>query len=293
MARFRNCIVVFNNYPKDFDYKVFEAKCSYYIIAKEVGPSGTPHLQCYLEFKNQTRIKSIQKMFKSKVHVEKRYEKSTAVQASEYCKKDGNFVEYGTISRPGKRSDITKLRQAVKDQKNVYELYDEHDAMWKYNRAAKDFKYHMDMKDNKFTPMKVYCFYGPAGSGKTRLAHEMDPNLFFVPQCSPLWMDGYTGQKTILFDDFYGTMDYSTCLKMIDGYRFSVPRKGGFEWKKWTTVIFTSNVHPSEWYLGKNFEALGRRFTEIKKVGLVLPQPLRQGEMAGNTSETFSKTSES
>lgn len=265
MSRFRNCCVTFNNYPENFDVKTLEPLCNYYVIGKEIGESGTPHLQCYLELKKQTRLKSVQVMFKSKVHVERR--KGTAQQASKYCMKDGNFVTYGTISNPGKRTDISSLREAVKAGKSVCELYDEHDAMWKYHRAAKDYKLHLDMQEKQFTPMEVICLIGPPGSGKTRLANTMDPDIFHVPSCEPLWFDGYSGEKTILFDDYYGALKWGKLLQLLDGYRFSVPVKGGFVWKKWTKVIITSNALPKCWYQTEDYTALERRITEIKMVG--------------------------
>lgn len=265
MSQFRNVCVTFNNYPKDFCPKVFEQHCKYFVIGKEIGKSGTPHLQCYLEFKMPYRLKKIQALFKSKVHIERR--KGKALQAADYCKKEQDFYEFGQISQQGKRNDIASLREAVKAGKSIVSLYDEHDAMWKYHRAAKDFRLHLDMSDKKFTVMEVICYYGPAGSGKTGRAHEMDPNIYRLASTKPLWFDGYSGQATLLIDDFYGNMDYSTLLQLLDGYRFSVPIKGGFVWKKWSRVIITSNTHPKTWYVEHDFSALERRFTKILEVG--------------------------
>lgn len=276
---FRNVCVTYNNPPLDFDPTVFQAHCTYYIVAKEKGESGTPHLQCYMEFKNRYRLNRIQRLFKAKVHLEAR--KGSPQQASEYCKKDGSFVEYGKISKPGKRNDIANLKAAVMKGDSILTLYNDHDAMYKYHRAAKDHRLHLQMADKKFTPMEVICYYGDAGAGKTRLANETYPDIFHVPSVEPLWFDGYSGEDTILLDDFYGGLNYSRLLKILDGYRFSVPIKGGFVWKKWTRVIITSNVHPKKWYPEKKFDALARRFTMIKKVGLVLPQPLDRPRVGG------------
>ena len=108
MSRFRNVCVTFNNYPESFTPEVFNEECKYYVIGKEIGEKGTKHLQCYMEFKKQKRLKSIQLLFKAKVHVEAR--KGTPQEASDYCKKDGDFIEHGTISAQGRRNDIKRPR---------------------------------------------------------------------------------------------------------------------------------------------------------------------------------------
>lgn len=274
MTQYRNCAVTFNNYPEDFDPAVFQQICKYYVMGKEISKTKTPHLQCYLEFNGPTRKKRIQALFRSKVHVERRHKKSTPLQASNYCKKgegedfahqkNPDFVEYGTLSTPGKRNDIHKLRQAVQSGSSLLTLYNEHDAMYKYHRAAKDHRLQLQMQDKKFTPMQIICLYGPAGAGKTRASTDQFPDIFHVPSVNPLWFDGYDGEETILIDDFYGAMDYSQLLKILDGYRFSVPIKGGFVWKQWTRVIITSNRHPNTWYPHHDFSALERRFDLIE-----------------------------
>ena len=40
--------------------------------------------------------------------------------------------------------------------------------------------------------------------------------------------------------------------------------KGGFAWAVWTTVVITSNIHPSGWYQGVNLAPLERRINEIR-----------------------------
>lgn len=264
MSRHRNVCVTFNNYPQTFDPTTFQTVCKYYVIGKEVGESKTPHLQCYLEFTRPLRIKKIQTMFGSKVHVEKR--KGSPSQAADYCKKDGNFVEYGTISSPGKRNDIKNLREAVKRGDSIVTLYENHDAMWKYHRAAKDYRYHLHMQDKKYTPMEIIVRYGEPGLGKTRAPCDMYPDIFHVPGTTKLWFNGYQGEETILIDDFYGEMDYSIFLKITEGYRFSIPVKGAYVWKSYKRVFITSNRHPRTWYPNRNYTAIERRITRLIEV---------------------------
>ena len=66
----------------------------YYVYGKEVGASGTPHLQFMVCFKKQTRLSAVRKLLPAHWFVKS--PKSTMQQASDYCKKDGNFIEFGT-----------------------------------------------------------------------------------------------------------------------------------------------------------------------------------------------------
>ena len=90
--------LTFNNYTDD-DVKDISSKvpllCKKYIIAKEVGESGTPHLQGYVEFKTKTRPKNL---FSEKIHWEK--SKGNALDNSIYCSKDGNVILSHGMPRP-------------------------------------------------------------------------------------------------------------------------------------------------------------------------------------------------
>lgn len=132
-------------------------------------------------------------------------------------------------------------------------------------------------------PPRVILHYGPTGSGKSFLARaapdgitplESGVDYYVVSPPSGsggIWFDGYDGQSRVIFDDFNGAtshirLDY--LLQLLDKYPMSVPIKGGFvKWRP-TTIIITTNLHPSEWYdySGKHKEhypALKRRFAEV------------------------------
>lgn len=76
---------------------------SYHVFGIEKGESGTPHLQGYTVFKKPLRQVACKKMFNTeRIHLSMR--KGTHEQASDYCKKDGDFFEFGNIMKVGKRS---------------------------------------------------------------------------------------------------------------------------------------------------------------------------------------------
>lgn len=267
----RNFCFTLNNYSFAEELQVREfidSKCRYGIVGKEVGEDKkTPHLQGYVELRKRTRFTTVRGVdcFR-RAHIEPR--RGTPTQASEYCKKEGNFYEVGHISLPGRRSDIHNLVEAAKDRKlTLKDLYEAHPVpMLKYHQHVQRMRLTYDRAETKFTPVDVQVYWGDAGTGKTRKAHELAPELFIVPVGSghTIWFDGYVGQDAILIDDFYGgAIKYPFLLRMLDGYRFSLPVKGGFAWKSWTRVFITSNKSPEEWYPDGLTPALRRRITKI------------------------------
>lgn len=234
---------------------------TYLIYGLEKGESGTQHYQGYCELDKQYSFKTVKTML-PKAHIEKR--RGTSTQASDYCKKDGQFTEKGTISNPGKRNDIEHMLQMVKENKTTVELIETCPVPWtKYYKACDRARYEYAKQVTGFHPVTVTILIGDADSGKTRKAYEMDPNLYHWSPGSTLWFDGYTGQETILIDDYYGSIEYGKFLQLIDGYRFNLPIKGGFTWKAWKNVIITSNDQPRNWYEKGMTPALARRITKI------------------------------
>lgn len=79
------------------------------------------------------------------------------------------------------------------------------------------------------------------------------------------WFDGYTGQKTVIFDDFRGTPEnYSQVLRLTDRYPMRVPIKGGYVAWVPTTVIFTCPGKPEDTWPFQS-ESLGQLYRRISK----------------------------
>lgn len=258
--RLRNFCFTINN-PVDSTAAALAALPTTYLVYGRECVS-TPHLQGYAELDKQYAFNTVKAMIPT-AHIEKR--RGTAQQAADYCKKDGDFQETGTISNPGKRTDIAAVYELVKERKTDVEIGESNPTVYmKYYRAVDRVRLNYARQDNKFQPVKVTVLVGPAGTGKTKLAYAEDPDLYDMTDHN--WFDGYAGQKTVLIDDFYGTIKYGYLLRLLDGYRFQLPIKGGFTWKQWEHVIITSNAHPRDWYTKGLTPALERRISEIKVV---------------------------
>lgn len=92
-----NWTFTLNNYRQE-DFEHLEVLYShghfkYLIYGKEICPTtGTIHLQGFLQLKKKCRFNGIKKLLGDKYHLE---EAQYPWHAAEYCKKDGEFNEFG------------------------------------------------------------------------------------------------------------------------------------------------------------------------------------------------------
>lgn len=153
----------------------------YYVYGKEVGASGTPHLQFMVCFKKQTRLSAVRKLLPAIWFVKS--PKSTMQQASDYCKKDGNFIEFGTLPQ----DQTTKSRQIIADkyadtiakakENNMDEIIPEHQL--RYYKTIKAIQ-----ADNKVRPADLnwtvtpnLWIYGPTGMRRSKSLIKSGPPL--------------------------------------------------------------------------------------------------------------------
>lgn len=101
-----------------------QALFTYLVFGRETGDSGTPHLQGYLVLETKLRLAQVKNINGfERCHLE--VARGTAVQASTYCKKDGDFDEYGTLpTSVGQAATFEQFRDWVKDQEECPTLRD-------------------------------------------------------------------------------------------------------------------------------------------------------------------------
>lgn len=225
--------------------------------------------------------------------------KGSSDQNIKYCSKEprvGQIYRYGDPPRTSKRK-LKDMVQMIRDGNSLLQCYEEDCvgyANWhKKLKAVQNLEF--QKRSRKFRTLEVLVYVGDAGSGKTRHALEIDPDLFIVPnpENNRLWFDGYQGEKTILIDDFYGWIKYHHLLRILDGYQIQMQTKGGFVWGLWERVIITSNKHPKDWYKVGMTAALKRRLTEVRNFHtMAMPDLIRHSCSDSPCSEGNTVTSE-
>lgn len=258
----------FNNYGiGDLGLLCFRLQsiCSYYCIGREIGESGTRHLQGYIELSGRKRLSTVKSLlgFPS-IHLECR--RGSATQAAEYCKKDGDFVEHGTISNPeqGRRRDLEELHNSLKEKRSLEFISDEHfGSFLKYRRSINAYRSIHSRSRNWICSVVVY--WGRTGTGKTLSVFENNDRVWIYPGGG--WFDGYDGEDVVLFDDFSGSeFKLPYLLKLLDRYPMQVPIKGDFVSWCPQEIYITSNLNPRNWFPNahqEHVDALFRRFTNV------------------------------
>jgi len=149
------------------------------VYGREVGDSGTLHLQGFVILTNSARLSGVQRLL-PRAHWE--VARGNDQQASDYCKKDGDFVERGAISKQGQRTDLTKIYSAIADGMDEVVLAETYPEQ--YSRYYKAFGRYKTLKEN--------------GKKKTIPDHEL-----------------FDWQKTLI-DEFNSPADDRTVLFVID-----------------------------------------------------------------------------
>ena len=107
---------------------------TYLVYGKETGESGTPHLQGFVAFSDRTRFNAVvSRLGQCHLTVARRI-----ANAIEYCKKDGDVVEYGDlpVNTQGTRTDLEAFKDAVKSGiTDTKVLREEHSEVWARYRA--------------------------------------------------------------------------------------------------------------------------------------------------------------
>nr|QGR26085.1 replication-associated protein [Gull circovirus] len=221
-------------------------KYAFAIIGKEVGESGTPHLQGFLHFKQKQRLTALKKLF-PRAHFEKA--RGSDQQNADYCGKDGEILTMIGTPSDNKPSDLAGAVAAVKRGSQMSEIAREFSEVFvKYGRGLRDLRLLIGCPPRDFKT-EVIVLIGPPGCGKSKLANEMEGSKFYKMKGD--WWDGYDNQDIVIIDDFYGWLPYCECLRLCDRYPHRVPVKGAYVEFTSKKIVFTSNRHVDGWWKGE------------------------------------------
>jgi len=115
----KNWCFTLNNYSEQeyrhiVEYAESDPGCHYLVAGREVGESDTPHLQGFVCFTGRKSLTQAKAILGARLHLE--VARGTPSQAADYCKKDGDYAEFGTLPvSQGHRSDWDAFREYVVD----------------------------------------------------------------------------------------------------------------------------------------------------------------------------------
>lgn len=198
------------------------------VYGYEVGTSGTPHLQGYMQFEQNKRLAAL-RQFVPRAHWEKARGSHQANFV--YCTKDGVFKEFGTRPDFEQQDGATRERNRWERiwelaKENRIEQIEAHARITSYGNIkaiAKD--YMKEVADAENTT--GVWIQGPSGCGKSREARRLYPVAY--KKNANKWWDGYQGEDAVILDDLdpgHEVLGHHFKIWM-DRYSFIAETKGG------------------------------------------------------------------
>nr|WP_284869348.1 hypothetical protein [Corynebacterium sp. MSK107]MDK8703488.1 hypothetical protein [Corynebacterium sp. MSK107] len=198
-------------------------------------------------------------------------------QAIEYVTKETTRVtgeprlEHGIIrhnDEKGRRKDVEIIREAVLEKElsadQIFLQVPEAARMTSFVErlvAARERAQNSEPRE-----IEVLWLYGPPGTGKTSLAVDIGGDDFYRVTDYSHPFDSYAGEKTLILDEFDGSMPLSLVLNILDVWPMSLPARYANKAAAYTHVVMVSNESPRGYYLwepASRRQALARRIDTI------------------------------
>lgn len=145
MAQAKNWAYTWNNYTEEVIARLSGLVATpnsivvYIIFGKEVGDTGTPHLQGTICFSRKQRLVQVKAVVAGDPHLEVVRNINASII---YCKKQGDFLEFGELpSGRGKRTDLEAFKDDVKaGMLTLKDIRESHSEVYaKYPRFCLEF----------------------------------------------------------------------------------------------------------------------------------------------------------
>lgn len=271
MMRSRNFCFTLNNYNSEQYDAVCAIDCKYLVVGKEVGESGTPHLQGYISWVNARTWESVKKLCPT-AHWEAA--RGTPEEASEYCKKDKDFFEKGTLPLSSKKKGESEKARWADALLCVQEGRLEDvppDILCVHLKSVEYAVDRIAASKRKLDDLMEWTHewrYGHTGTGKSETARKENPGAY-IKNPNNVWWDGYKGEDVVIIDDFdkYQVKQGGDMKRWLDKYAFQAESKGKQTMIRPKKIIVTSNYSPQEiWTDEQTLDPILRRVKVIHHV---------------------------
>lgn len=228
-ARSRGWCFTINNPTEPDRIQVIQLQnyARYYIRGLERGTDrGTLHYQGYVYFQHAVTMQRVKQLL-PRAHLEP--QRGTCNQAIEYCKKDGDFEEWGDAPDLGggktQREKWIRLIE-LSERGELDRLRDEFPGEY--------FRYHERIRSLRIRESRILqgeleheWWVGPSGSGKSRRLWTEYPD-HFAKELNK-WWDGYRDEEVVAIEEWSPKNECTASFLKVwaDRYPFPAQIKGG------------------------------------------------------------------
>ena len=240
----------------------------YLVFGRERGEQGTPHLQGYIILTTPVRWTTLN----NRLHIQNgrmHWERAmgTPQQASDYCKKDGDFTEFGNLPTADNTNQYTIIAQRIEQGASVQDIRDEFPGTWLRFHSAIDRwinegrQQRLESYDGDLQQKNLWL-WGAPGTGKSRHARTLAQRCYNKPVNK--WWDGYANEPVVILED----LDPDRARVLInhlkiwlDRYIFTAEIKNGALTlsPKDMRIVITSNYSPEQCFTEPDLTAIRRR----------------------------------
>lgn len=252
----------------------------YVVWQQERGELGTLHLQGFIEFTANWRMRRVVDLLGGHAHVE--IARGSAQQNRDYCTKEQSRVkgpfEFGQIAENGggKGKPLQQATQMINEGKSLKQVAAALPEVYVRNgRGLRELKNALAKKTLR--KVKVICIIGGTGIGKTWWVYNNNHwgiDEIYKPLYgnSGMWWDHYEGEKVLFLDEFKAQIPLQKLLQILDIYPFQSEVKGSSISAAWETVVICSNSPPDSWYPNMRDRSPDEYMALRRRVGLLPDQ---------------------
>lgn len=259
----------------------------------ERGENGTLHIQAAFWLSSPMRRSALSALnsrwhfepMKAKWHQAVAYSTKAETRVkSPFDGTDGPYT-HGSVEAlkdgQGSRNDLNEIRAVVDGGGTLLECFEKQfGTMVRSFKGVDKYKSLLDQRKGHAgrdgtCALEIHGFYGPPGTGKTmRMIREANAKASEYGQepywlsasagNGTVWWDGYDNHRVLCIDEMTpGTFRLEEACRVFQPVPFRVQTKGGTAQLAVTSIWFTTNINPKDWYAGcENHGAWLRRIND-------------------------------